>query len=56
MRIDEAIINFRKAAIAKGDFAEPAKKDHALFDTMSAAWQALEIQGSLNIQMGDKFS
>ncbi len=45
MTIDEAIRRFRSAAIEKGDFAEPALRDHVLVDEMKEAWQILESHG-----------
>ena len=45
MSIDEAIQQFRGAAIEKGDFAEPAEKDHAQYDRMNDAWDRLEGHG-----------
>jgi hypothetical protein len=32
-------------SIEKGDFAEPARKDHALADELELAWQVLEGHG-----------
>lgn len=45
MSVREAIRKFRRAAIEKGDFAQPASRDHALHDEMAQAWQALERLG-----------
>ena len=45
MTLDEAVERFRRAAIAKGDLAEPPSRDHALHDEMAQAWQALEAIG-----------
>ena len=45
MRIQEAIAEFRQAAIAKAEFAQPAGRDHALHAAMSAAWRELEAHG-----------
>lgn len=42
MGILEATAEFRRAAIEKGDFADPARRDHALHAAMSAAWRELE--------------
>ena len=44
-RIREAISQFRDAAIAKGEFVEPAAQDHQLHDNMAKAWQTLEECG-----------
>ena len=46
MSIEEAIEKFRSAAIEKADGAEPAGKDHVLYDQMEAAWQVLEQHGA----------
>jgi len=51
MLIDEAIQRFRMAAIEKGDFAEPAEKDHALSDQMEDAWRILEEHGEEGLQV-----
>ena len=45
MSIDDAVRQFRRAAIEKGDFAAPAAEDAALHESMVAAWQALERRG-----------
>lgn len=45
MRIDEAIEHSRRAATQKGDFAQPAAKDHALHASLVEAWRALEEPG-----------
>src|SRR5262245_56757427 len=45
MRIDEAIEQFRRAAIEKGDFARPTSKN-ALHASMVAAWDTLEQRGT----------
>jgi hypothetical protein len=45
VKIREEVERFRRAAIEKGDFAEPASRDHALHDEMAQAWQALESIG-----------
>lgn len=45
MKVGEAVERFRRAAIEKGDFAEPAARDHALHEEMVQAWQALERIG-----------
>lgn len=45
MAIDEVIRQFREAAIAKGTFAEPAARDHALHEAMAAAWRRLHAYG-----------
>lgn len=46
MRVEVAIQQFREAAIAKGEFATPARADQALHQAMAEAWQALQAQGS----------
>ena len=45
MGIDEAITQFRHAAIEKAEYASPASKDHALHAAMCAAWKTLEAHG-----------
>ena len=45
MRIEEAIRQFRRAAIEKADFARPASRDHALHAAMASAWLVLEDHG-----------
>ena len=44
MRIEDAVQQFREAAIAKGEFASPAPRDHALHNAMAEAWRFLEAQ------------
>ncbi len=46
MKVQEAIETFCRAANQKGDFAEPASRDHALFEEMEHAWQVLKSHGS----------
>lgn len=45
MNIENLIQQFRQAAIEKGEFSEPASKDHALFDVMARAWRSLDALG-----------
>ena len=45
--IEEAIDRFRRAAIEKGDFASPPKRDHALARQMHKARRALRNEGEL---------
>ena len=46
VKLADAISQFRQAAIEKGDFAEPANRDHTLFAAMAEAWRALEEHGA----------
>lgn len=46
MNIEQAVKQFREAAIAKADGAEPAETDHALHELMAVAWKFLEKQGA----------
>jgi hypothetical protein len=46
MSIDEAITQFRSAAIEKADWAEPGNRDRALFEQMEAAWRNLNQYGA----------
>ncbi len=45
MLIDDAVNRFREAAILKGAFASPAKRDHALHQAMKLAWRDLYSLG-----------
>lgn len=45
MGIEDAIQQFREAAISKGTFAEPAARDHAFHKAMSVAWRQLHASG-----------
>lgn len=47
MLIDEAIAQFRRAAIEKGDFVSAPKRDHALARQMLDARRALREEGEL---------
>ena len=44
MRVEDAVRQFREAAIAKNEFASPAQEDHALHKAMVEAWRSLEAQ------------
>ncbi|WP_300672170.1 hypothetical protein [Desulfoluna sp.] len=45
MKIQNLVQKFRQAAIEKGEFAEPASKDHKLFDLMAGSWRELFALG-----------
>jgi hypothetical protein len=45
LTVDELIAAFRSAAIAKGDFAKPARLDHKFHEQMSSALQQLRRLG-----------
>lgn len=47
MSIESALKEFCSAAKAKGDFASPAKRDHALHQSMALAWQKLYSEGPI---------
>jgi hypothetical protein len=46
MSIAEAIVDFRSAAEAKGDFASPASGDHALAARMARAYECVSSYGA----------
>jgi hypothetical protein len=43
--ISTAVSDFRRAALAKGDFATPPTVDHALYEEMARAWRLLDEAG-----------